>query len=164
MKKKRKMKKKFVVFFSLYIVILSSYFFIRTFSKYSTSVNKLGSITVAKWDVSANIPTSDINLIAGNNIENYTLTVTSESEVATDYSIIISNLPDNIQVALDDDNYIDAVNGQVEFNSAGGFNANAANSSDTHVLKIKALVDADSQVNRKISVDVVFAQRQVSQS
>ena len=162
MKKKRKLKKKFVVFFSLYFIIISSFFFFFTYSKYSGTINKTGSVTVAKWGVSANLPTDNIDLIAGNNIDTYTLTVNSESEVATDYNIIISNLPNNIQVALDNDNYVDVVDGQVIFTNAGSFNANASNTSNTHILKIKALIDADTETNRKINVDVVFNQKHIN--
>lgn len=162
MKKKRKLKKKFVVFFSLYFVLLASYFIIHTFSKYSESINKMGSITIAKWDVSANIPTEDVNLVAGNNVDTYTLTVTSKSEVATNYSIVISNLPIGVQVALDNNNYKTVSSGKVQFNNVGSFNANASNTSKNHTLKIKAELYADEQTNKKIKVDVVFTQKQIN--
>lgn len=161
MKKKRRLKKKFIVFIFLYLFLLTSLLAFKTYSKYTGTINKTGNVTVAKWDVSANIPTSNINLIAGNNTENYLVTVTSDSEVATDYNIIVSNLPNYIQVALDDDNFIDVTGGQVVFNNAGSFNANAVNTSNTHTLKIKALIDA-AAINRNISVDVTFIQKQIN--
>ena len=162
MKKKRKLKKKFVVFFSLYLVLLTSFFAIRTYSKFSNSVDKTGSLSIAKWDVLANIPTEDINLVAGNNIDTYTLTVTSKSEVATNYSIVISNLPIGVQVALDNNNYKNVSSGKVQFNNVGSFNANASNTSKNHTLKIKAELYADEQTNKKIKVDVVFTQKKIN--
>lgn len=110
-------------------MLLTSFFVIRTYSKFSSSVDKTGSLSIAKWDVLANIPTEDINLVAGNNIDTYTLTVTSKSEVATNYSIVISNLPIGVQVALDNNNYKNVSSGKVQFNNVGSFNANASNTS-----------------------------------
>ena len=51
MKKKRKLKKKFIVFFSLYFAFFTSFFIYKSFSKYSTNINKTANIDAAKWDV-----------------------------------------------------------------------------------------------------------------
>lgn len=162
MKKKRKLKKKFIIFFAIYIIFISTYLVINTFSKLNANITKTGTLSVAKWDVSSNIPDNTINLIAGNNIENYTLTVTSKSETASNYSIIISNLPENVQVALDDNTFISPSSGTVTFNNAGSFNANSANTSHNHTLKIKALLGADSQSGSNISVNIEFIQGNIS--
>lgn len=160
--KKRRLKKKFIVFFYIYALILSSFFITKTFSKYTSNFSKNGNIEIAEWNVSATIPDANINLIAGNNTELYTITVNSESEVGTDYSIVISNIPANVQVALDNNNFINATEGQVEFNNAGSINANASTTTNTHVLKIKALIDAANETNRKLNVSVTFTQKQTN--
>ena len=156
------MKKKFIVFFYIYALILSSFFITKTFSKYTSNFSKNRNIEIAEWNVSATIPDSNINLIAGNNTELYTITVNSESEVGTNYSIVISNIPANVQVALDNNNFINATGGQVEFNNAGSINANASTTTNTHVLKIKALIDAENETNRKLNVSVTFTQKQTN--
>ena len=162
MKKKRKLKKKFIVFFAIYIIFISAYIVINTFSKLNANITRTGTLSVAKWDVSSTIPNNTINLIAGNNIENYTLTVTSESETASNYSITITDLPDNVQVALDNNTFLSPTSGSVTFNNVGTFDANAQNTSHNHTLKIKALLEADAQTDETIDVNVEFTQRQIS--
>ena len=162
MKKKRKLKKKFIVFFAIYIIFISAYLVINTFSKFNSNVTKTGTLSIAKWDVSSQMPDSTINLIAGDNTETYTLTVTSESETASNYSIIISNLPENVQVALDNNTFLSPTSGTVTFSNVGTFDANAVNTSHNHTLKIKALLEANVQTGSNINVNVEFTQRQIS--
>ena len=149
-------------FLYIYALLFTLCFGVLTMAKYTGVAEETGTVSIAKWDVLANIPTEDINLVAGNNIDTYTLTVTSKSEVATNYSIVISNLPIGVQVALDNNNYKNVSSGKVQFNNVGSFNANASNTSKNHTLKIKAELYADEQTNKKIKVDVVFTQKKIN--
>ena len=62
-----------------------------------------GSLSVAKWDVQADGSGEGISLTAGSGVGGvYTLTVTNNSEVASDYVIELSNVPDGVSAKLDD--------------------------------------------------------------
>lgn len=155
--KKRKLKKKFAVFFSLYFILLSSFFSYKTFSKYSTDINKNTNATVAKWDVSSNIPNASINLISSDEDNTYILNITNNSEVAAKYSIIVSNIPVGTLVALDNGKYTN-YSSRVLFNNVGTIKTNATNKTKSHTIKFKAVPEAEEVSNRNIKIQVTFNQ------
>lgn len=162
--KKRRLKKKFVFFFSLYFILLTSYFTIHTFSKYFNVIQKQGTVDVAKWNVSIDGETnSSLDIISGNLQENleqqsYILTVTSASEIASDYSILIANVPDGIQVKINDD-IIEENNNKILIENVGSFNANDINSTHNHILTFIAPPGAQELSEQEISIDVIFTQK-----
>ena len=162
MKKRYKLKKKFIIFLSIYFVFLTSYLSVLTLSKYAGKIEKSGSISVAKWDVTAAIPNGNVNVVAGNTIDTYTLTVTSESEIATNYSIVLSSLPMGVQVALDNGSFKGVSSGKIQFNNVGTFNTNSTTKTKTHILKVKAELFTDETSNKNIKVDVVFTQKKLN--
>ena len=162
--KKRKLKKKFVVFFSLYFVLLISYFTIYTFSKYVGTINKQGNINIAKWDVSIlDNEDSTINIVSGNTSENlnqqsYILSVKSASEVSNYYSIILTNVPSGVRVILDDNETYYESNNLILIKNAGSFTANDSDSIHNHKLTFIAPRTSEDISNQKIDLKVTFMQ------
>ena len=100
------------------IVIGSILFSISiTYATYRFKTNGSGSIENASWDVSLIGNEDDIELISGNNEQAYLITVNNNSEVDITYSITITDLPDNVEVKLDNGEYIveDAPNYYLSF-------------------------------------------------
>ena len=160
MQKKRKLKRKYLIFLSVFFILLVTCFSTVTYAKFASKVSKEGSVTVAKWDVSSNMPDKTVNLQANDNTETYTLTVTNESEVAARYSINITNLPYGTLVALDGNDFesLDTNSTNISFNNVGIINADASEKTKTHTLKFKTSPDAQITNDRKVNIAVEFEQ------
>ena len=159
------LKKKYIVFLLIYFMFFSLYFTSTTMSKYVTEeVITSNSLQVAKWDVDAD-SSSDKNivLVSGDEVTNkqsYFIEVTSNSEVAADYKIVISNLKEGVVVSLDNGAYITPIAGKaVLSNSNCSFNANDTNSIHNHKIMFKANEGAPSAEKDNLNVDIVFTQK-----
>ena len=161
-KTKRRLKKKFIVFLFIYFILFTSYFTFNTVSKYVGEMNKTNQISVARFSVNATGNNSNISMIAGNGGSSltYTVTITSTSEVATDYSIILTNVPTGVKVKLDNGSYMSETNNEISFNNVGTFVPNDSNSTRTHTLTFMAEIGTATQSNSSIGLDVVFTQVQ----
>ena len=163
--RKIKLKKKFKIFLCLYLIFLTSHLTIVTLSKYSSKVKTNAEIEVAKWDVSLldTEESQDINIVSGNTEANYKLTVTSASDVATTYTIVLSNLPDGILVKLDDlKDFKTAVDGKIEFTNAGSFSADDKNKFKEHILTFSAPLGTVEVANNEVSLKVIFTQKKLN--
>lgn len=162
--KRRRLKKKFVIFFSLYFILLISYLVSFTFSKFTSSINKTSTLEVAKWDVSISGESNvSLNVISGNTTENletqsYILSVTSVSEVSSKYSIKISNLPDGVQISIDNGEILTSNNNEIEIEDVGSFMANDLNTTHNHTITFMALDSVEETINQQIDIDVIFTQ------
>ena len=74
-----------------------------TYSIFRKSDSGVGTIVAADWDVSLNQTGIDnrLEVIPGLLNSSYTVKVNSHSEVDVVYNIIVSNIPNNVQVKLD---------------------------------------------------------------
>ena len=142
--------------------MLTSYSAFNTLSKYASQVNTSDQASVARFSVNASGNNANIDMIAGNGGSSltYTVTVTSTSEVATNYSIKLTNVPTGVKVKLDNGSYISGTNNEISFNNAGTFAPNDSNSTRTHTLTFMAEIGASTQSNASIGIDVVFTQVQ----
>ena len=164
MKIKLKLKRKFIVFFSLYFVLLTFYLTIFTFSKYIGFVTDENTADIAGWGVSIDDSKNqkdEITLIAGNTQYDYVLSIQSTSEVATTYSIKLKNLPDNIDIALDGSDYIKPTNNQVTFLGVGSFKANDFNKIVNHTITFNAPLGFQTINGQKIDIEVTFTQKEI---
>lgn len=162
MKKRRRLKKKFVIFLTLYICIICSFFISNTLSKFKDNVIKSGNVDVAKWNVSAVLPSETLNIVAGNGAQNYNLSVTSTSGVASTYSVVLSNLPDNVKVSIDGVNYVTPSSNIIEFNNVGSFQANDINTTKNHILSFKTDDLTNEIIGRSVDIDVIFTQSRIN--
>jgi hypothetical protein len=128
-------------------------------------INKSSSVDVAKWDVAIegqSGQTSDdkVALVAGNGLpQSYSLSVTNDSDVASRYSIRLSEIPDGVKVGMDGGNinsFKTPTNGRITFSQTG--QELAPHDHRTHTLYFLAEMSTEAMNNHGISVDVTFTQ------
>ena len=138
-------------------IFLSFNIITNTFSNYFTVVNKSEKIAVAKWNVQAEFSDNTINIVLGNEITSYNIKVINKSEIASDYFIIISNLPNDIEVALDDNLFQKAnEKNQIKFN-AGSLNPNEEY---YHQLYFKSSLNSFDLFEYPVKIEVLFVQKE----
>lgn len=156
-------KRKFLLFLLLYLVSSTSVLSLITLSKYTSTSSGSGSMKIAKWDVTLNTSSNasdNINLITGNNVISYTVKVKSLSDVKVGYTIIISNVPNDIKIKLDSGTYQSPIDNKVTFSNVGVINANAQTSEVSHILTFTAPLGAATISSKSINIDVTFTQLQ----
>lgn len=158
-------KKRLFVFLFVYFALFSSYYMTDTFTKCVGSLNKNGTASVAKWDVSlASSSINSIDVISGNTTDNlegqtYSLDVTCESEVGVDYAIVLGNIPTGVRVVLDGtDTYYES-NNVITISNAGSFDVGDLDSTHTHSLTFIAPEGTAAISNNNVTVDVSFVQK-----
>ena len=162
---KRKLKKKYIVFLSMYALFFVSCFTLITLAKYTSLLNRNGNVSVAKWDVSIagennkTLPTMTIG--NSSTYQDYTLTVTSLSEVGITYSAVITGVPTGVQIQVDDNTIYTPTNNTITINNLGSFSANASNTTHTHKLSFIVPIDTDTITNQALDIDIVFVQNQL---
>ena len=164
MKKRRKLKKKFVVFLLIYFILLTSYLTSFTFAKFVGRIEKETSLEIAKWEVYTDTndnSTNALNLVSGNTSQNYILKVTSNSDVAIDYSVEISNLPNGIIISLDGGTFKTAKNNKIVFEDAGSFAAGSASVVNQHNLTFSTVLGSGNISSENIKINVIFIQNNV---
>ena len=161
-KKRRRLKKKPIICLILILVLFSNTFML---SKYVSAINGVASTDVGKFDVS--IITSDnasdtLSMLSGTTEATYIVKVTSNSEVATSYEIILSNVPDGLQVSLDNGLYQTPVNSTITFagNNCSNciFSSNSLTTEHTHTLKFFDPLSSSNAGVNSINIDVEFTQ------
>ena len=152
--------RKLMTFSFLYLIFFTVHFSMITFSKYTGISAGNGNTSVAKWEVSAdnNISSKNISLIAGSDPQEYKIRVTGKSEVSSKYSIVISNVPNNVKISLDGGTQKLPEDNEISFSNAGQFEANDTNFTHEHTLNFYALVEADQVQNRQLSLNIIFTQ------
>lgn len=129
-------------------------------SRYKSEMDGASSGTIAKWDVSLTPVTegNTFNIIVGNSTSvDYTLKVSSNSQVSCNYTIVVSNVPNDIKVSLDNGAEQSPEGNTVTFTNAGSFVADDANTERTHTLSIRADLST-SAFNDDITINVTFNQ------
>ena len=117
------------------------------------------SMDVAKWDVSAEgAAENNISLVAGSVAQTYIFTVTNDSDVATDYTVTVSNVPNGMKIGIDDDELIFATDGVVTFS---GMAPLAANSSKDHMLKFVATLNSAVVTGEDLAININYTQEEL---
>ncbi len=132
-----------------------------TFAIFRSSSSATGSIRAATWSISRSQSGSGDSLEIVPELSNdvYNLTVTSHSEVDVTYTIIISNLPSGVEVALDGGTYRIPTSGTVRISNAQTvINYNDAIKTKNHTLTFRATSSAQTVVDQEIDIDVEFKQ------
>ena len=132
-----------------------------TFAIFRKSGSGTGSIRAATWSISRSQSASgdSLEVIPELSTDVYNLTVTSTSEVDVVYTIIISNLPTGVEVALDNGTYQPSSNGTVRISNAQTvINYNDAVKTKNHTLTFRATSSAQVVSDQEIDVDVEFKQ------
>jgi hypothetical protein len=135
------------------------------FKSYAFSSEELSS---AEWVVSLEQDgiNNDITVLNNSTPVAYTLKVKSLSEVDAIYSVIVSNLPSGVEVAIGDGQFQTPVNNKVTFPDVGiiRYADSIENKTKTHTLYFRAGSGATIVSNRQIDVDVDIKQLATSAS
>ena len=155
------MKKKMLIIVILVSVL--SFFVIRaSYALYRNVVNPNGNIATATWNVTLNQDDEEKNLsiVAGdeNSTASYNVNVTSTSEVDIIYSIVVDNIPDGVEVKLDDGEYQTPSDNQIVFSDVSTINYTSENKTKTHVLTFKAESNTEEVLDEEIDITVVARQ------
>lgn len=128
-------------------------------SRYKTESSGTSGATVAKWNVSmAPITHGTVfNMVAGNNTVEYSVKVTSSSQVSCSYTLIISNVPNDVKVSLDDGEEQTPSNNTVTFENVGSFIIGDGIDEKTHKLTFSAPIESNANTNQ-INIQAAFTQ------
>ena len=125
---------------------------------FKRAANTQSTLEASRWNVSVTSDSSSsMQLVTNLGTASYNVVVTSNSEVDTDYSIIVSNIPNGVQVKLDNGNF-EPYSSTVTFSNVGTILYGAQSNSVTHVLTFKANSGATLVNNQSVSIDVEFKQ------
>ena len=166
-KQKRALRRKITDFLIIYFLVFTLNFTANTFSKYVGRIDGNGSMNVAKWDVDVDneISTKSISLVSGNTSQEYSFDVSSNSEIATNYNVILTNVPNDVKVSIDGHELKTPNNNKVEFPNAGSFNAkdlsNTNSNIHTHTLRFETTIDTEIQNNTNINLSIIFEQEEL---
>jgi hypothetical protein len=151
--------KKIITFIIIFFVVFFSCFLVnKTFSRYRSNVIGSGETDIAKWELLINGDDNSINLVPGGSAVNYILRVTSKSNVSSNYSIELSDLPSDVKVSLDNGAYRVPVNGVITFSNCGNLNATSSSTYNDHTLSFMAINGAGSVTNREVNIDIIAEQ------
>ena len=134
---------------------------VTTFAIFRGGTSVTGSVRAATWSISRSQSASgdSLSVIPELASDVYNLTVTSSSEVDVTYTIIISNLPVGVEVALDNGTYQTPTSGTVRISNAQTvINYNDAVKTKNHTLTFRATSSAQVISDQEIDVDVEFKQ------
>ncbi len=153
-RKTRKTKKNIIILiFLLSVIVIPS-----SLGIFKNSASITSPITASSWNVSVNSSSnSSMQLVPNSGTASYDIVVTSSSEVDTDYSIIVSNIPSGVQVKLDNNEY-EPYSSTVTFSNVGTILYGDQYNYKTHILTFKANTGATLVNNQQVSVDVEFKQ------
>ena len=142
----------------LLAIISNSYFLAR----YNSNVQGADNVNVACWNVNADISNNDndsLSLVSGNGTAEYRIIITSESEVAANYSIVLSNVPNDLEVKLDNDEDFRVItNNTITIDNAGSFTANDSEIEHIHTLKFSYPINSNNIGSKSIKIDVIINQ------
>ena len=161
---KRRKKKKIIKFTAIYLACFLVFFSAVTIAKYLDKTVASGNKDIAKWEViydpSDNI-SNKLNVVSGNETQNqtYIIKVTSNSDVKASYSLVLTNVPNDVEAKVDGGNYVSATNNTITINNIGTINANASNKTNTHTLKFNAPLNSQVIGENSINVEMKFVQK-----
>ena len=150
---------KAIVCILLLAIVLSNSYLL---AKYYTGMTGTSGVGVAKFDVAidttANV-SDTLGVVSGVSTADYIVRVTSTSEVATNYSIVLTDVPDGLEVMLDDSGvYKTPVNHEIVFSGNDcdncSFSVNDLNSVHTHILVFNDPITTNNGGTNQITISV----------
>ena len=147
-------------FIGLALILCCHYGPSSTKAIFKTRANTVASVTAASWNVGFTEGANNNLSIISSERQNdtYTFQVTNNSEIDANYDIILNNVPDKVQVKLDDGAFISATDGTITYPFAGTIYYSADNKVNEHTLTFKALEGATSADNLAIELKVIISQ------
>ena len=150
-------KKSIIIILFALIIFSNSYLL----AKYTSILNGSSNSSIAKWSVSYDTNDNDgdvLSLISGNSTKDYIIKVTSTSEVSANYSIILTNVPSEMEVKIDGGTYRLPINNTISFENVNSFGASDVNTTHTHRLIFNAPIDSNIASSTQVGINVIFNQ------
>ena len=150
-------KKSIIIILFALIIFSNSYLL----AKYTSILNGSSNSSIAKWSVSYDTNDNDgdvLSLISGNSTKDYIIKVTSTSEVFANYSIILTNVPSEMEVKIDGGTYRLPINNTISFENVNSFGASDVNTTHTHRLIFNAPIDSNIASSTQVGINVMFNQ------
>ena len=150
-------KKSIIIILFVLIIFSNSYLL----AKYTSVFSGFSNSSVAKWSVSYDTNDNDgdvLSLISGNSTKDYIIKVTSTSEVSANYSIILTNVPSEMEVKIDGGTYRLPINNTISFENVNSFGASDVNTTHTHRLIFNAPIDSNIASSTQVGINVIFNQ------
>jgi len=138
--------------------LLSGYIATGALAKYASSANNSSSATVAAWSTGVNSAINGVNMVSGSGAQNCTITVTSESEVSSAYSLVLSNIPNGVTVALDGGTAQTPSSGNLTFSNVNSFSASSGTTSRNHTLTFNTALSTAATSLSNVAINVIFTQ------
>lgn len=154
------MKKKLMYVTFPFFILISICLIPFIFSIFRNVMAGAGSLITASWNVALDTTGngSSIDIVPGSLNGVYTINVSSNSEVDVTYSIIVSDLPQGVQVSLDSGGYVTPTNNTITFSSVGVINYSDVSKQRQHILTFKANQGTSELLDNEINIDVKFQQ------
>ena len=156
--------KRIATFIFLYIILfvffLTYNITMKTFSKYASADSKDAEASIAKWEVSLDTENSNntFNTISGDTVQ-YILKIISESEIASCYTVVLSDLPSEIQVSIDGGIFQTPTNNMITYTNLGEFDLDDEETEHTHTLAFLIPLDSNIIDINEINIDVQVSQK-----
>lgn len=156
--KKIRIRKKTIIMIILATITFSNSYLI---ARYASLFNGTSSSSVAKWavtyDTSDNV-SNTLNIVSGNETQDYIIKVTSTSEVSVNYSIVLSNVPSEMEVTIDNKITKTPDNNThiIEFNNIGSLSG--INTTFTHTLTFNAPLESNIAATTNAGISIKFEQ------
>ena len=157
-KPKTKLKNRIFLFLLVYITFLTFCMMANTLSKYVGENKKSGDVTISNWDIELLSVAEDVEIVAGNTTYDYELKISNNSETSLTYDIVITGLPNNVEVALDNATSMQATTGDIVFHDTNNLRLNANDRGlKTHILTFSALPDGQETISN-VKIYLTFTQ------
>lgn len=140
------------------VYLLATFCIPSSLGIYKNTINSTKSLSTAVWDVDITPDNnSSLRVIPDSTNATYTLEVSNDSEVDVEYKIIISNLPNGVQVKLDDEqNFRNPTNNVITIDNAGTIAYGGQ--PVIHTLTFRATTAATIVNNQTVNINVEFKQ------
>ncbi len=150
----------FALFLLVCLSIITLTHSLAASAKFQSTSNSTTGAKVAKWSVSIEPVTASnvLNIVTGSTAQDYIVKVKSLSEVSSAYSLIVSNVPNDVTVSLDDGTAQTPVNNTVTFSNAGSFSVGGGSNERQHKLTFNAPLNA-SATNVVVNIQANFTQK-----
>ena len=155
------MNKETMIRSTIVIAIITLLAITSTYSIYREAAQTNGALSLATWNVTLNQEgvNDELTIVPVNSNGTYELNITSTSNVDIKYTVVISNLPAGVQVALDNDPPESQDNdNKITFTDAGTILYNDTNKTKSHILTFSAVANTTPVNSQTVSIDVIAKQ------
>lgn len=145
-----------IIFFIISFISISTSL---TYSVFKSNGTGNANIDIANWEVLLDTDNENtISLTSGVDAKNYKIKVKNNSEVTIKYTIVLTNLPTGVEVALDEGNFEESINNTLTFSNVNQIKYNDSVKEKEHTLKFKSNLGTTEVENQEVGINVKFEQ------